>query len=152
MSLIPRWKSVFPSNRRSSEIFNLGKFFEDLEQGIDTLSHKSGLAVSSDEDSVYIEANVPGLTGKDIDVSIDNNNVLWIKGDKKVEERDKKRKFYRQSQSSFSFCVPLWDDIDTSVEPEAVCKNGVMKVTFAKKKDKQVEAKKIKVKEQEDKS
>jgi HSP20 family molecular chaperone IbpA len=149
MSLIPRWKATLPSpNRRASDFFNLGKFFEDLEQDFEAFSsYHSGLSVSSDDKSVYIEAHVPGLTAKEVEVSIDNNNVLWIKGEKKTEEKDKKRKFYRQSQTTFSYCVPLWEEIDTSVEPEAICNEGVMKITFNKKKEKQIEAKKIKVKE-----
>jgi HSP20 family protein len=141
MSLVPRWKSLFPSPRRS-DLFGLGKFFEDVE------GESSGLSVSSDDQHVYVEAAVPGLTAKDVEVSIDNNNVLWIKGQKKTEETDKQKKFYRQSQSAFSYCVPLWEEIDISFEPEAVCKDGLMKVIFRKKEEKQGEAKKIKIKEE----
>ncbi len=148
MSLVPRWKSLFPTPRRASELFSLGKFFEDLEQDFESFgSTNTGLSVSSDEKNIYIEAHVPGLTAKDVDVSIDSNNVLWIKGAKKEEEKDKKRKFYRHSQKSFSYCVPLWDEIDLSAEPEAVCKDGVMTITLVKKKEQQIESKKIKVKE-----
>ena len=148
MSLIPRWKSRFPTPR-SSDLFNLGKFFEEMEGELEPFSsHPSGLSVSSDDQKIYVEAAVPGLTAKDVDVSVDNNNVLWIKGEKKEEEKDKKRKFYRQSQTAFSYCIPLWEEIDTSAEPEAICKDGLMKIIFQKKKDKQIEAKKIKVKEE----
>lgn len=146
MSLIPSWRSRFPSpKRKPNDIFNVGNFFEDMEQ--DFFEQNPGLSVSSDEKAVYIEADVPGLTSKDVDVSLDNNNVLWVKGEKKLEEKDKKRKFYRQSQTTFSYCIPLGEEIDASIEPEAVCKDGVMKITFTKKKEKQIEAKKIKVKE-----
>lgn len=146
MSLVPRWFSRFPKpNRRMGELFNLGKFFEDLEDEMTTVP--SGLSVSSDEKNIYIEAHVPGLASKDVEVSIDNDNILWIKGDKKEETEDKSKKFYRRSQSSFSYCIPLWEDIDESVEPKAVCKDGVMRVTFAKKRGKQVETKKIPVDE-----
>jgi len=149
MSLLPRWKSRFPTPRRTSDLFNLGKFFEEAEGELEAFSsYPSGLSVSSDDKNIYIEAAVPGLTAKDIEVSVDNNHVLWIKGEKKEEETDKKKKFYRHSQTTFSYCIPLWEEIDTATEPEALCKDGLMKVTFTKKKDKQVEAKKIKVKEE----
>lgn len=148
MSLVPRWKSLFPSPNRASELFSLGKFFEDLEHDFESLgSNQSGLSVSSDEKNVFIEAHVPGLTAKDVEVSLESNNILWIKGTKKEEEKDKKRKFYRHCQTAFSYCIPLWEDIDLSVEPEALCKDGVMKITLTKKKEQQIEAKKIKVKE-----
>jgi HSP20 family protein len=146
MSLIPRWRSLFPSPKKGSDFFNFGKFFEDFENNLENLN-QSGLSVSNDEKCIYIEAHVPGLTSKDVEVTIDNNNVLWIKGQKKVEEKDKEKKFYLQSQSAFSYCVPLWEEIDTSAEPEAICKDGIMKVTFCKKKEKQIESKKIQVKD-----
>jgi HSP20 family protein len=146
MSLIPRWQNRLPSNRQAGDLFNLGQLFENLEQELQAISPShTGLSISSDEQSIYIEANVPGLTAKDVDVSIDNN-CLWIKGEKKAEEKDKKKKYYRQSQLSFSYCIPLWEEIDKNSDPEAVCKDGVMKVTFPKVKEKQTEAKKIQVK------
>lgn len=146
MSLVPRWFSRFPKpSRKAGDLFNLSKFFEDLEDEMTTVP--SGLSVSSDDKHIYIDAHVPGLTAKDIEVSIDSDNVLWIKGDKKEESEDKEKKYYRRSQSSFSYCVPLWEEVDETVEPEAVCKDGIMRVKFSKKKGKQIEAKKIKVKE-----
>lgn len=147
-SLVPRWKSMLPSPRRASELFGLGKFFEDLENEFESFSnYPTGLSISSDEKNIYVEAAVPGLTAKDVDVSVDNNNMLWIKGEKKLEEKEKSKKFYRQSQTTFSYCIPLWEEIDASAEPEAICKDGLMKITFHKKREKQIEAKKIKVKE-----
>src|SRR5262245_14648653 len=111
MSLVPRWKSLFPSPRRPSDFFNLGKFFEDMEHDLEAFSvNNAGLSVSSDDRAIYIEAAVPGLTAKDIEVSVDNNSVLWVKGEKKEEEKDKKKKYYRRSQTSFSYCIPLWEE------------------------------------------
>lgn len=149
MSLVPRWMLQFPQRgRQTGELFDLGKFFKDIESEFESFSsYPSGLSISSDDKSIYIEAHVPGLTAKDVDVSIDNNHFLWIKGEKKEEEQSKKKKFYRQSQTSFSYCVPLWEEIDESTEPEAVCKEGIMRITFNKKKEKQIESKKIRVKE-----
>lgn len=148
MSLIPRWRSFFPSPRRSSELFSLGKFFEDLEKDMESFSsNDSGLSVSSDAERVYIEAHVPGLTAKEVEVTVEGNNLLWIKGKKKEEERDKNRKYYRQCQSTFSYCIPLWEEIDLTAEPEAVCKDGIMRITLQKKQEQQIESKKIQVKE-----
>lgn len=152
MSLIPQWMPRFPKqNKSKTDLFHLGDFFKDLEEemlpaAMQTAMQATGLSISSDDRNVYIEASVPGLTSKDIDVSIDNDNVLWIKGEKKLEEQDKKKKYYRQSQRSFAYALPLSDEIDKSIEPEAACKDGIMTIIFAKKKDKQVESKKITVK------
>lgn len=127
MSLIPRW------------------FSRELENLLPKAP--SGLSVSSDAEHVYVEADVPGLSPKEIDVSIDDDHVLWIKGDKKVVEEDKKKKYYRRSQTSFSYCVPLGDEVDESIEPTAQCREGVMMITFAKKEEKEKKGtKKIEVK------
>jgi HSP20 family protein len=151
MSLTPQWYSRLPSffgKRRGGES-NFDKWFEDLENEAKALfnQYPSGLSVSSDEKNIYIEADLPGLTAKDIDVSFDSNGVLWIKGQRKEEEREDK-KYYRHSQQVFSYCIPLGDEVDTTVEPNAICKHGVMRITFPKRKEKQTEAKKIRVTEQ----
>ena len=104
----------------------------------------SGLTVSEDEKHVYVEAAVPGLDPEKVDVTFDKG-VLWIRGSQDQEEKEEK-KFYRRASSSFSYRVAVPGEIDESVDPEAVCKNGVMKITFNKKP--QVEPKRIAVKKE----
>ena len=91
----------------------------------------SGLGVSEDEQHVYIEAALPGIKTDEIDMFFDKG-VLWIKGEKKEESEDKKKKFYRRAMSTFSYRVAVPGNIDESKQPNAVCKNGVLKVTFFK--------------------
>src|SRR3989344_6381047 len=105
----------------------------------------SGLTVSEDENHVYVEAAVPGLDADKVDVTFEKG-VLWIRGQKQEEEKDEKKKFYRKASSAFSYRLAVPGDIDESKEPEAVCKNGIMKVTFAKKPE--VQPKKIAVKKE----
>ncbi len=152
MSLVPRWHQRFPNlfNRKGSEEFsNLGQFLQQIEEEFGSLAtpHTTGLGISSDEKNVYIEAQVPGLNASDVDVSMDSEGVLWVKGEK-VEEEKKERQYYKKAQTSFSYCIPLGEEVDISQEPQATFKNGVMRITFPKKKEKQVEAKKIKIKEE----
>ena len=148
MSMVPRWFERFPSpfGKKKGEGFSLSNFFEDVENQLNALTARSGgLSISSDDKNIYVEADVPGLTAKDVDVSIDNEGVLWIKGEKKEEITDKEKKYYKRSQQSFSYCIPLWDEIDEKIEPQATCQDGVMRITFSKKKEKQGESKKIRV-------
>lgn len=119
-------------------------FFEDEGEGL--LQHfeeSSGLSVSEDEKNVYIEASVPGIRPEEIEISYEKG-ILWIKAMKKEETEDKKRKFYRKATSSFSYRVALPSNVEEGKQPEANCKNGILKVTFSKKK--KSEAKKIPVK------
>jgi HSP20 family protein len=145
MSLVPRWFNRMQKHGpKGTDFFNLSKFFEEFENSLSPFDPKhSGVSISSDEKNVFVEAQVPGLSAKDIDVSLDDNGMLWIKGEKKQEEEDKERKYYKKSQSSFSYCLPVWDEVDLDVEPKATCKDGVMKICFSKKAEKQSQSKRI---------
>lgn len=126
-------------------LWRFPSFFEDESDWMTPLSSGSGLAISEDEKNVYVEAAVPGLDPKDVDITFEKG-LLWIKGQTKEEETDKKRKYYRRSSSSYSYRVAVPGDIDMTKEPEATCKNGVMKVIFTKSP--KTQPKKITVKSQ----
>lgn len=101
----------------------------------------SGMSISEDAKNVYIEAALPGVDPKDVEVTFDKG-MLWIKGESK--EEDKGKKYYRKATSSFSYRIAVPGDIDPNKEPSAMTKNGVMKVTFEKSPEAQ--PKKITVK------
>lgn len=105
----------------------------------------SGLTVSEDEKNVYVEAAVPGLDPDKVEVTYEKG-VLWIRGNQQDEEKDENKKFYRKASSAFSYRVMVPGDIDESREPQATCKNGIMRVTFAKKPE--VQPKRINVKKE----
>ena len=132
--------------KRFFSVPSISSFWDDDENWLTapTMTN-SGLSVSEDDKSVYVEAAVPGIDPDNIEVTYQDGYV-WIHGETKEEEKDKKRKYYRQSAQSFSYRVAIPSDVDHNVEPEAVCKNGVMTVTFAKSQEAQ--PKKISVKKQ----
>lgn len=103
-------------------------FLEDFEDLFPTNNFLNGLSISEDDKNVYVEAAVPGINPKDVDVTF-NKGVVTIRASKKEEEKEKK--FQRKATSSFYYRVAP-SDIDPKAEPTAVCKNGVMKVTFSK--------------------
>lgn len=106
-------------------------------------TQNTGLSISEDEKKVYVEAAVPGVKPENIEVTY-QDGYIWVHGEVKEEEKDKKRKFYRQSAQSFSYRVAVPGDVDPNVEPEATYKNGMMIITFAKSPKSQ--PKKIQVK------
>lgn len=128
----PRFMSRIPANWGEM----LGDF-KDL--GFD----QSGLSISEDKKSVFVEASLPGLNVDDIAVNLDKG-ILWIKGDKKEEEENKEKKYYRKASSSFSYRLALPGAIDESKEPKAIYKDGILKLTFVKAQQNQ--GKKIVVK------
>lgn len=107
--------------------------FEDFEDDWDVheFSNLSGLSVYEDEGHFNVEAALPGLTPEEVDMTFEKG-ILWIKGEKKEETEDKKKKYYRKAMSHFSYRIAVPGDVDEHVEPEAICKNGVLKVTFFK--------------------
>jgi len=133
----------FWSFPRSRGPFSL---FENVDDDWDLheFTSPSGLSVSEDDHHVYIEAAVPGIKPDEIDMIFDKG-VLWIKAEKKEEIEDKKKKFYRKSMSSFSYRVAVPGEIEESKQPDAICKNGILKVTFFKAKE--GSSKKIPIKE-----
>ncbi len=114
-------------------------WFPDLT----TFSNERGLSVSEDNGTVLVEAAVPGLKPKDVEISLDRG-TLWVKGQKSEEKEDKNRKYYRKASRFYSYCTSLPEGVDTEVEPEATCEDGIVKITFTKKES--PEPKKIEIK------
>lgn len=102
-----------------------------------------GLSVYEEDNRFIVEAAVPGLKESEIEINL-NKGVLWIKGEKKDEESDKDKKYYRRSYRSFSYSVALPEQIEDKEDPEASYDNGILKVVF--KKAKSAESKRIAIK------
>lgn len=116
-------------------------FWDDEDDLAMTSAMPSGISISEDDAHVYVEAALPGVDPKDVEITFDKG-VLWIKGETKEEE--KKRKYYRKATSSFSYRIAVPGDLDPKVDPVAEAKHGVMKITF--KKTPEAQPKKIAVK------
>ncbi|MDD5147746.1 MAG: Hsp20 family protein [Candidatus Daviesbacteria bacterium] len=107
----------------------LPSIWEDLvgETRLDTIP--SGLSVSEDEKSYYVDAALPGLDPKDIEVTFDRG-ILHIRGEGKEEEKGKK--FYRKATSQFAYSVVVPESLDSKKEPKVTYKNGMMHAIFEK--------------------
>ena len=122
LSLVPKKLLSFPT---------LPDFWDEDESWLTLPSTQSGLSVSEDDKNVYIEAAVPGIDPQDVEITF-QDDYLWIRGETKKEEKDKKRKYYRKATQSFSYRVAVPGNTDPNKEPEATYKNGMMTITFAK--------------------
>ncbi len=123
--------------------FPFSIFDTSEEEGwLQEFSDLSGLSVAEDADHIYVEAAVPGVSEEEIEMTFDNG-VLWIKAERK-EEGTSSKKFYRKAINSFSYRVALPGDVDPVRQPEALFKNGILKITFYKIK--QSQPKKIPIK------
>lgn len=93
-----------------------------------------------------LTAEVPGITAKDIDVSMKDGNIV-IKGEKHAEKEEKSKGYHLQERQygSFERSFPVPKGVDTSAI-EARFADGVLTVTLPKTMEAQKPAKKIEVK------
>ncbi len=138
-------------HRQVNELFD--NFFDDFS-GSQFLAAKSEICPSFDvtetDDGIEINAELPGMDEKDIDVSLDNN-VLTVKGEKKQEHEEKKKdhhvseRSYGMFQRSFSLPSGLEHD-----RIKANFKNGVLKITMPKSKEAKENRKKIEIQQDQE--
>ncbi len=127
-SLIPKSIFDFPTTFFSSFF---PRSWEDLEGRMTQWMENTGVTVSEDDQSVYVEAEMPGLNQEDIDITIHHGNTLVIQG-KKEEEENKERRIYRRGRRSFYYYeVMLPTPVDEQNE-QAQYQNGILAITFRK--------------------
>ena len=138
-----REKNIVPRS-----FFRLPNLWDEMESRVGQwmgVGKETGITVYEDEQNLFVEAQVPGLKASDVDISLDKN-VLWIKGDRKVVEEDKEKKFYRQASNSFFYQVELPAAVDEDSALASI-QDGLLKITF--KKILKNPARKISIKRQE---
>jgi HSP20 family protein len=101
------------------------------------------LDVSETEQEVQIAAEMPGIEEKDIEVTV-ADDVLTIRGERRVEEDKTERDFHlvERSQGSFVRSLRLPFSADAS-QVKASFKNGVLTIAVPKPKEVQQKVHKI---------
>jgi len=93
------------------------------------------LDVIEEKNKYVVSAEVPGFTKEDLKLSVDENNVLTIRGEKRHEVRDQdpERRYLRleQSYGSASRSLKLPKGVDAS-KISAKYDNGILKVDIAR--------------------
>lgn len=110
--------------------FSLPSLIDDQDDWSFFSNMPSGLSVAEDEKSVYVEAAVPGVEPKDIDVTFEKGVVRIVAESKKEEKEGKK--YFRRSQSSFSYQFSVPTDVDMGADPTTKIDHGVLHLTFTK--------------------
>jgi HSP20 family protein len=128
----------------------IGRWFEGPERS--KIEKKTGawspsVDIKETESDITVKADLPGLNKEDIDISIDND-MLVIKGERKLEKEEKDKDYIRMERSygsfyrSFTIGVPVKED-----EIKASYKNGILEITVPKAEVKK--AKKVEIKAEE---
>lgn len=88
--------------------------------------------VYSQNGSIVIKAELPGVKKEDIDISVENGSLI-IRGERKSEEKVEETDFYRMERSHGTFYrrLPMPKGV-TAEQIKAEYKDGVLKVTVPK--------------------
>lgn len=142
-NLIP-WRrkkknDVMLAELRREDLF--GRFFDDpFALTTDFFSDHSRfprMDVSDRKKEIIVEAEIPGMEKKDIDVRL-NGRRLVISGQRSWNREEKEKDYIccERSYGSFHRSVELPADIDES-KVDAVYKNGVLKLVLPKTRESQ---------------
>ncbi|MFO8032572.1 MAG: Hsp20/alpha crystallin family protein [Desulfohalobiaceae bacterium] len=126
-----------PQIRRPGSMFDL---FEDFmrtpfEFGQVGQMDYPALNISEDEKEIKVEAELPGMGAKDVDISMQNNNLV-IQGEKKFEDEDKRDNYHRveRAYGSFYRSIPLPVKVDED-NIKASFKNGILNISLPKQEE-----------------
>ena len=132
--------------RRMNSVFDdfFGRSSSDLG-GAAAVEFLPRVDVSETGKEVRITADLPRLDEKDVEVTV-TNNMLTIKGEKKVEKEEGDYYHSERSYGYFDRTIALPQGIDAD-NAKAKFKKGVLKVTIPKKPEAQRSRRKIELTE-----
>jgi len=115
-------------------------------RGAQLMGFDMAVDVYEDGGNLEAEMNLPGLTGEDIDVEVEQNH-LRISGKREEVQEKKEKSHYAKEirRGSFERVIALPDLVDAT-KVEAEYGNGVLKVTMPQLKEKEEGKIKVKVK------
>jgi HSP20 family protein len=125
---------------------DMDRLFEDFRWGPPTVSGigvTPRVDVSETDSEIKIEAEMPGVDEKDVEVVLSDGR-LTIKGEKKQEKEEKKKDYHMVERSYGSFARSI--GLPFSAEPDQVKANfakGVLTVTAPKPPEVKAKEKKI---------
>jgi HSP20 family protein len=103
------------------------------------------LDVVDDDKALRISVELPGMSDKDVAVTVDGR-TLTIRGEKKEEKEKKEKNVFRRERAygSFHRTIELPTDVDTA-KIEAKFKDGVLTIDLPKTKEAQERVRQIPV-------
>jgi HSP20 family protein len=138
--MLPALRNGFSSSAAMPVNRLFAPFFTDVfDFGSAQMPSTQPMAISlwQDDAKVYVEADAPGMTDKDLDITY-QNGVLSICGERKWEQKE--NGYDRRAYGRFEQHVVLPTEVEA--DPiEATLANGVLRLTLSKAE--QAKARKI---------
>lgn len=120
--------------RRMSSLAN------EFEKGmtIETGGFNPRIDILEEENSILVHAEIPGIDKQDVKISMNEDRMLTIKGEKKRKQKEEGKHFIRGERAfgSFSRSFVLPENIDPA-GISAKFNNGVVEITILKKEPEQ---------------
>jgi HSP20 family protein len=156
------FRSLMPFGRRelaggddpfSAMRREMDRLFDEMTRSMSLARPALGLGVMAPrvdvretETAIEVEAELPGVTEKDVEVQL-AEGVLTIKGEKRQEREEKEKGYYLMERSYGSFLrqIPLPVEVDEG-KVEASFDKGVLKVVLPRSPTAEAKAKKIAIK------
>ncbi len=133
MKLVPfiRRTELPTTTRLFEEFFNEFPFFGSALE--DRNHWTPSVDIMEKDGNLVLQAELPGLSEKEIDLKLEGN-ILTLKGERKMEQEDKKGTYHRieSCYGSFTRSFRLPETVDAE-KINAEYKNGILKVTIPQK-------------------
>ena len=113
--------------------FMRNNFSQENRPRIEIGDFKPRVDVSEDTKSIFFEVEIPGVKKEDVKVSVNNENIMTIKGEKKFERKDEVTSCCRSERTygEFMRSFQLPDNTD-SEKISASYNNGILTLTIPK--------------------
>jgi HSP20 family protein len=120
-TMMRRMNDVFEDINRGGIRFEIGEFTPRVD-------------VAEDDKQVTFHAELPGIAKEDVKVTITDENVLTISGEKKREEKTEDKNYMRVERSYGSFTRSFVLPADLATESvDAKFEHGVLHIAIPKK-------------------
>ncbi len=128
MPLLTNWDPFAELNRFQEEMMN-----RRLATPSGNLAFRPAVDIFEDAESITISAEVPGVPAESMHVHVEDN-VLTLKGERKLEKEEKKEGYHRieRSYGSFVRSFSLPEGVDAE-NVHAEKKDGVLQIKLMKK-------------------
>lgn len=110
-------------------------FAGDFENGFTFESgYNPRVDITEDDKSIFVNMELPGIAKENVKISINEDRLLTVKGEKKFAEKDEKTNYIRRERDfgafARSFVMPEGVDVENV---GASFENGVLEIKLDKK-------------------
>jgi len=143
--MLPTTRRYVPAFATALDAFDreVGRWMNGMEEGNTQTSASYPVDIHEDEDSYHIEAELPGFTREQVNISLENS-VLTIEAEREPKQHENAQQHVnerRYTRVARTFRVPRSVDSDTV---DAKLEDGVLHVKLNKKEE--VRPRKIEIK------